>query len=294
MTKLIKATSLTIVFSLLLSYFFYDEINSLLTYTYTEEITLAHSETVSIGILDILSTYLSNGVFYSTFAFLTSLNSWLPMLLGGVAVTTFALSRKHKESLTNTTKLWIVVIATYAMTQIITHNFDLNYLAYQWGFTVSNGASVPTSPYSLTTIGSMIEYHYWLSIKTFFQDFKWGALEIIIGGLVILWAAIKASSLAYDATKNQTSLIDLLLVPLAALLSLFSVIFLPYRLSGSSDDESTIQEKQLNDLFLRIGFSEKRAQKLTHKMTGSDSMISALKDNQASLIHTIMKIVKSK
>ncbi|MUK37546.1 hypothetical protein GNP82_08280 [Aliivibrio fischeri] len=294
MKTLIKTTSIVALFSLLFSFVYYDEINSLFTFTYTKEITMEHSETLSIGVLDLIRSYISNGVFYSSYVAMSQMNTWALIFVGLIFTITFWTSRKNKESLTNTTKLWFIVLFTYAFTQIITHNFNLNYLANEWGFTITNGASVPTSPYSLTTTGQMIEYHYWLSIKNFFANFKWGVVDIVICTVVVLWASIKAFSLAYDATKEQSKVSDLLLVPFAALLSLFAVLFLPYRLSESNKEEQMIKEKQLEALFLRIGFSEKRANHLVQKINQPTSMMAVFKDNQATFIHTIMKVVKSK
>ncbi len=289
----------------LLCVVFFEKINGLLTFTYTKEITLTRSEEVTVGLLDVASAVWKNGIFNSVLTesiviglFAIGLllmilrdkanSGYLQSCYRGGEFPVFAMS------FSNRTKIWYLALSLYVFLEVVTDNFNLNRIAHVWRFNFNGGASVPTSPISLTDVGTMIEYHYAVSIKRFFVDADWSYLEYAAYSIAVIWCLAKAHTISARRVNEAESNSDALAMIPAAVLALVTAVFAPYRLASSTDKESLlVRDDVLNTMrFLRLPESFRNW--MQKHLEDDNSMVSALEDKHGSYTHQLMAAMNKK
>lgn len=300
-----RSASLVVALIVFVTVAFFEKINALITFSYTKEITLVHSEQVTIGWLEVILKPFSLGLFAS----LTSLTGLIVIFVSLGAIIAmrhkreygaFSVEDYHTEhavflgSISNRAKMWFLVIGVYAALEVITNNFNMMTIANVWRFDFHGGASVPTSPISLTYIGTMIEYFYMVSIKHFFNISNWSLLEIVFWSVLAFWILLKAHVVTSKQTNEAKTIKELLSVVPAAFLAVLTSAFAPYRLT-----ESTALEDQEVDEDIRRALSVVRVPKsiqesFISRVNNQDSIFYLLKDRHATYTHYLMNRVSRK
>ena len=266
---------------------FFEKINSLVTFSITQEVTLKHSDVVQVGWLELLLKPLSFGLFSSHFSVTFILI--VASLIAGIAIATqYQSASILAPKVSNRAKLWFLFVTLYAVAEVVTNQFNLITIARVWRFQFDGGASVPTSPMSLTDIGTMIEYHYMVSIRRFFADMDWSWIEW--GGFLVLfaWAIAKAHTIAKRNVDNSTSKREMLTQIPAAALALFTAIAAPYRLAPRSEEDKQRDQNDIYQTLVNLHVPAKIRTTMNEKMAQPDSLVSMMQDRQGSHVHQIM------
>ena len=278
--------SLAIMMIMLCMVVFFEPINNLITFSFTNEITMIESEVVQVGWLEILLKPLTNGVFsiFSVTFILT-----VASLIAGVAIISqFEPDRHLAPNVSNRAKLWFLFVTLYAVLEVVTNQFNPMTIARVWRFHFNGGASVPTSPISLTEYGTIIEYYYMVSIRRFFADMDRSWLEWGIIVALVVWAIAKAHTIAKRNVNNATNRKELLTQIPAAVLALVTAIAAPYRLAPRTDEDTLRDLDDIDQTLVNLRASTNIRVAMLEKMCQPDSIVSMMQDRQGSHIHKIM------
>lgn len=297
----ITVISLSSVFVFLCVVFF-EKMNSLLTFNIEMETSNSVSQTLEMGWLEILLSSLDQGLTQGLVGTIVS-----PKVISLLAVSglVFALMRhiasnnpvsQHYTygefpiwigSYTNRTKLWLLCVFTFAFVDSATNGFDLDYLAILFRFHFNGGASVPTAPWSMTDIGTMIEYFFHVSIKNFFTESKsWLQWVFVVG--TVVWCGLKAHTITVtQLSKAKTSKEVVSLIP-SSLTGLIISIFAPYRLSKASMRESVDVSDDISKSLKVMRVPDKQAMILANSINNRGSIANLLKDRHGFYLHRVM------
>ncbi len=284
---------------------FFEKINGLITFSYTKSITLADKEVVTIGWLDILTWPLTNGIF-NTFFNVSSV-----VITAAIAMFVCMTSDRAKYGdyfvrsygseyptalfcLSNRMKVWAIFVALWAFFEVVTNNFNMNTIAHVWRFQFRGGASVPTSPLSLTDIGTMVEYHYLVSIKRFFLNVDWSILEYAVYACALIWCAAKAHAITKREVDTAQNINELLTLIPAAVLALLTAIGAPYRLTANSEEEDDQVRFDLARTVNALHLPMPLKVWLLDKMADNHSLFHTLKDHHGLYTHQLMAAVNAK
>lgn len=270
---------------------FFEKINGILTFSVTKELTLTESVTTQVGWLELLMKPLSIGLFSHYFS-ITSILAIFCVVSG------LALLKGYEKknttlapTISNNAKIWFIFITLYAILEIATSQFNMAVVARLFRFNFDGGASVPTSPWSLTDIGTMIEYHYMVSIKRFFNEQDWSVIEWGVYLTCFAWAAAKAHHLASRNVRSSESVGELFSQIPAAVIAVFVAAFAPYRLTGRDESEKARDLKDIAGTLKNLHFSDRTKEKAMESLRKNDSVIGMIQDRQGSHVHQIMDVV---
>lgn len=278
--------SLAIMIVMICMVMFFEPINNLITFSFTKQITMTDSEIVKVGWLELLLKPLTTGVFR---IFSVTFILIVASLIAGIAIISqFQSDRYLAPKVSNRAKLWFLFVTLYAVLEVVTHQFNPMTIARVWRFHFNGGASVPTSPISLTEIGTIIEYHYMVSIRRFFADMDRSWLEWGIIVALVVWAIAKAHTIAKRNVNNATNRKELLTQIPAAVLALLAAIAAPYRLAPRSEEDKQRDWNDIDQTLVNLHVSTKIRAAMYEKMAEPDSIASMMQDRQGSHIHKIM------
>ncbi|ELP5729256.1 hypothetical protein QTV44_002522 [Vibrio vulnificus] len=189
-------------------------------------------------------------------------------------------------------RYWVVCALITIITSAITLNFDVNVMTDKWGLRFNGGASLPTSPY-LPWQGRLMEYYYHLSIKDFLINNTWSIATIAVVVTMAFWCAIKAHVATNKAIADSDTLMQLLTVPLAAILALLIAVFAPYRVHYTralKENDHQYDDKITNEAFWTLPIPIGWKMKLEKAYQDSDGVLYLLRDRHASYVQRILRV----
>lgn len=278
--------SLAVILIMICIVVFFEPINNIITFSFTKQITMIDSEVVQVGWLELLLKPLTTGFFRP---FSVTFILIVASLIAGVAIIRkFQSNSLLAPDVSNRAKLWFLFVTLYAVLEVVTHQFNPMTIARVWRFQFNGGASVPTSPISLTEIGTIIEYHYMVSIRRFFSDMDRSWLEWGIIVVLFAWAVAKAHTIAKRNVNNSTNRKEMLTQIPAAALALFAAIAAPYRLAPRTEEDKQRDWDDIDQTLVNLHASTNIRMAMHEKMAEPDSIVSMMQDRQGSHIHKIM------
>lgn len=216
------------------------------------------------------------------------LESWAKQGFRSMELASFVLSDLRSRLI----RYWVVCMVIAVIVSAITLNFDINFMTQQWGLRFNGGASLPTSPY-LPWQGRLMEYYYHLSIKDFLINNTWSIATTVVVLTMVVWCAIKAHVTTRKAVTESSTLMELVTVPVAAVLALFIAVLAPYRVHFSrtmKEMEHKYDDKMTREAFLTLPLPRAWKEKMVETYQNSDGLVYMLRDRHASYVQRILRV----